>query len=269
MKKLFTILLIGLLLTGCSKPKEAKGASLDAIKEKGTMIVGYTNYPPLGFKDPDGNETGLDLEIAKLVGKKLGVEVKFQYIDWDTKTFELNNKSIDMIWNGFTVTEERKKEVNFGKPYMDNKIVIITLKDTPINTLAELKDKDVAVETQSSGQVALEKNDVFKTIKELQKYTNVDDALLALNSKTADAVVADLTYAQYTELKSPGKYNVSEESLGSEYYAIGFRKDDDDSFRDAVDNAIDELIESKETKALSETWLGKDLIQRPWVIGLL
>lgn len=262
MKKIILVLVLATLLVGCNKPENSK-TSLEEIKDNGVMVVGYTNYPPLGFKDKDGKETGLDLDIAKLVAQKLGVDVVFQYIDWDTKVFELNNKNIDMIWNGFTITEERKQEVNFGKPYMDNQLVIISNKDAPINTLDELVGKDVAVETQSSGQIALEKLDVFSDIKEMQKYTNVADALLALNAKTVDAVIADITFAAYTNTRSPDKYNISQEAIGSEYYGIGFRKNDDDSLKDAIDKAIDELIASKATKAISEKWLNKDLVYRP------
>lgn len=262
MKKVILTLILATLLSGCAKPIQTQ-SSLDYIKDNGVMVVGYTNYPPLGFKDKEGNETGLDLDIAKLVAEKLGVDVKFQYIDWDTKVFELNNKNIDMIWNGFTITKEREDEVNFGKPYMDNQLVIISNPDNPINTIDQLIGKDVAVETQSSGQIALEKLDVFSELKEMQKYTNIADALLALNAKTVDAVIADVTLAAYTDMQSPGKYNISTEAIGSEYYGIGFRKNDDDSFRDAIDKAIDELIESKEAKAISEKWLKKDLIYRP------
>lgn len=263
MKKLFLLLItFMLILTGCSKKSDSK-TSLEKIQDDGVMVVGYTNYPPLGFKDEKGEEVGLDLDLAKEVAKILDVDVKFQYIDWDNKTFELNNQNIDMIWNGFTITEERKKEVTFGESYMDNALVILSRSDDPITTISELEGKDVAVETQSSGQSALEKNDIYDNLKEMQKYTNIQDALLALNAKTVDAVVADVTFAGFTLAKDPDKYVISDENFDSEYYAIGFRKDDDDSFKDAVDAAISQLIESGVAKEISEKWLGKDLIKRP------
>ncbi len=262
MKKTLTILSILFMLSACA-PKTSNTSALQEIKDKNLMVVGYTNYPPLGFKDESGKETGLDLDLALEVSKILGVEVKFQYIDWDNKTFELENKNIDMIWNGFTVTKERENEVNFGKPYMDNQIVILSRADKPIKTIAELENLDIAVETQSSGQAAIEKNDIINKINELQKYTNIQDGLLALNAKTVDAVIADVTYAGYTQNKAPNDYVISSEKFDSEYYAIGFRKKDDDSLRDAIDEAIDTLIENGTTKEISEKWLGKDLIIRP------
>ncbi len=266
MKKLLIILLIALTLAGCT-PKDAdkdkNTSSLQEIKDNRKMIVGFTNYPPLGFKDETGKETGLDLDLAKEVAEIIGVDVEFQYIDWDNKTFELNNKNIDMIWNGFTISEDRKKEVNFSKPYMDNQIVILSRADKPIKKISELEGLDVAVETQSSGQTGLEKSDVFTSIKEMQKYTNIADALLALNAKTVDAVVADITYAGYVLSKNKSDYVISDEKLDSEYYGIGFRKNDDDSLRDAVDAAIDSLIADGTAKDISIKWLRKDLILRP------
>ena len=262
MKKLTILLLITFILTGC-KTSQSDLNSLETIQEKGKMIVGFTHYPPLGFQNETGETVGLDIEIAKEVAKRLGVSVEFQYIDWDNKTFELNNKNIDMIWNGFTVTDEREKEVNFSKPYMDNQIVIISRADTPINTINELKGVDVAVETQSSGQLAIEKNSIIDAIGSLQKYTSISDALLALSAKTVDAIIADITYAGYLQNQNKDAYMISDESFDSEYYAIGFRKEDDDSLRDAIDAIIDDLIEDGTASEISIKWLNKDLITRP------
>lgn len=261
MKKTIIIALVLLALIGCQK-QSSKEMGLDAIKESKVMVVGYTHYPPLGFKDSTGKETGLDLDLAKVVGEKMGVDVKFQYIDWDNKVFELNNGNIDMIWNGFTVTEERAKEVNFGKPYMDNEIIVLSRNDKPISTINELKGLDVAVETQSSGEIALMKNYISKEINEIQKYTSVADALLALNAKTVDAIIVDITFAGYTQKLNPNKYTVSSDSFDSEYYAIGFRKDDDD-LKNEIDNILDSLIKDGTTTSISIDWLGKDVIRRP------
>lgn len=261
MKKILTILIISLTLIGCSKDNNL--SSLETVLEKKSMIVGFTNYPPLGYKDETGEITGLDIEIAKAVAKELGVDVTFQYIDWDNKTFELNNGNIDMIWNGFTITDEREKEVLFSKPYMDNQIVIISLKSNPIDKISDLTDLNVAVETQSSGQLSIEKNDIVNSINELQKYTNVSDAVLALNSGSTDAVIADVTFAGYLQTEHPDMYHVSDEFFESEYYGIGFRIKDDSTLKDEIDRIIDGMIEDGRASEISIKWLGKDLINRP------
>lgn len=260
MKKIQILLLI-LILTACSK-ETSNLTSLQTIQEKKTMVVGFTNYPPLGFKDENQEIVGLDIDIATAVAERLGVSVTFQYIDWDNKMFELNNHNIDMIWNGFTITTEREKEVNFSKPYMHNQIVILSLSTRPISTIKDLKGLDVGVETQSSGQIAIEKHPIIDDINELQKYTNISEALLALNAKTVDAIVVDVTFAGYLSQQNPNQYHVSDASFDSELYAIGFRKDEDDSLKDAIDAIIDELILSKEAQEISEKWLGKDMIKR-------
>lgn len=260
MKKIQILLLI-LILTACSK-ETSNLTSLQTIQEKKTMVVGFTNYPPLGFKDENQEIVGLDIDIATAVAERLGVSVTFQYIDWDNKMFELNNHNIDMIWNGFTITTEREKEVNFSKPYMDNQIVILSLSTRPISTIKDLKGLDVGVETQSSGQIAIEKHPIIDDINEIQKYTNISEALLALNAKTVDAIVVDVTFAGYLSQQNPNQYHVSDASFDSELYGIGFRKDEDDSLKDAIDAIIDELILSKEAQEISEKWLGKDMIKR-------
>lgn len=262
MKKIYSFILIALLLVGCSTTPSST-TSLDAIKNKGELVVGYTNYPPLGYVDKDGSLTGLDVELAQMVGDALDVTVVFQYIDWDTKVFELNNRNIDVIWNGFTITKERQEEVNFSKPYMDNQIVILSRNDNPINTIQELESKRVAVESQSSGQIALEKHTISESISELQKYTNIADGLLALKGKVVDALVVDVTFAGYTQTLNPDTYTISLDKFDSEYYGIGFRKSDDDSLKHEIENIIDTLTTSGKTTELSLKWLGKDLFVKP------
>ena len=135
-KKVFTLgvasVLLAVSMAGCNtSPTEPSSSpssspavdnSLEDIKAKGKMVVGLDDQvPPMGFRDETTNEiVGVDIDLAKAVAEKLGVEVEFKAIDWKTKEAELNSKKIDMIWNGFTITEERLQEMTFSKPYMDN-----------------------------------------------------------------------------------------------------------------------------------------------------
>ena len=266
MKKIGVVILLSLLvLTGCS-PKE---------DTSNTFTVGMEcGYAPYNWTEPsktdsavqiDGGQycDGYDVQIGKIIADKLGKTLVIKKLSWEGLILSLQTGQIDAIIAGMSPTEERKKEVTFGESYMDNALVILSRSDDPITTISELEGKDVAVETQSSGQSALEKNDIYDKLKEMQKYTNIQDALLALNAKTVDAIVADVTFAGFTLAKDPTQYVISDETFDSEYYAIGFRKDDDDSFKDAVDAAISQLIESGVAKEISEKWLGKDLIKRP------
>lgn len=260
MKKLLFILL-AILLVGCqAKVIEDVDNSLNNIIEKGKMIVGFTEYPPMGFKE-NGEVTGFDIDIAKAVGEKLGVEIEFVYIDWDAKVLELEAGNIDMIWNGLTITEDRKKEILFSKPYFNNRIVILTLKDSPINSISDLSDKNVGVELQSSGQSALEASEVFGSINEMIKYTTITEAVLDLKAGGIDAIVADEIFARYAVSKEADAYKIPEDVFNSENYGIGFRLEDV-ALRDKIDEIIDGLAEDGTALEISLKWFGEDLLLR-------
>ena len=260
MKKLLFILL-AILLVGCqAKVVEDVDNSLNNIIEKGKMIVGFTEYPPMGFKE-NGEVTGFDIDIAKAVGEKLGVEIEFVYIDWDAKVLELEAGNIDMIWNGLTITEDRKKEILFSKPYFNNRIVVLTLKDSPINSISDLSDKNVGVELQSSGQSALEASEVFGSINEMIKYTTITEAVLDLKAGGIDAIVADEIFARYAVSKEVDAYKIPEDVFNSENYGIGFRLEDV-ALRDKIDEIIDGLAEDGTALEISLKWFGEDLLLR-------
>lgn len=260
MKKLLFILL-AILLVGCQvKEVEEGDNSLNNIVEKGKMVVGFTEYPPMGFKE-NGEITGFDIDIAKAVGEKLGVEIEFVYIDWDAKVLELDAGNIDMIWNGLTITEDRKKEILFSKPYFNNRIVILTLKDSMINSISDLAEMNVGVELQSSGQSALESSEVFESINEMVKYTTITEAVLDLKAGGIDAIVADEIFARYAVSKEANAYKIPEDVFNSENYGIGFRLEDV-ALRDKIDQIIDELAEDGTALEISLKWFGEDLLLR-------
>lgn len=260
MKK-YLILLILFLLVGCTtQAVEVVDNSLNRIIENNKMVVGFTEYPPMGFKE-NGEITGFDIDIARAVGEKLGVNVEFVYIDWDAKVLELDAGNIDMIWNGLTITADREKEILFSKPYFNNRIVILTLADSKINSISDLQDKNVGVELQSSGQSALEKSDVFVSIKEMVKYTTITEAVLDLKAGGIDAIVADEIFARYAISKDAGAYKIPEDVFNSENYGIGFRLEDV-ALRDKIDQIIDELAEDGTALEISLKWFGEDLLLR-------
>lgn len=260
MKK-YLIMLILFLLVGCTtQAVEDVDNSLNRIIENNKMVVGFTEYPPMGFKE-NGEITGFDIDIARAVGEKLGVDVEFVYIDWDAKVLELDAGNIDMIWNGLTIIADREKEILFSKPYFNNRIVILTLTDSKINSISDLQDKNVGVELQSSGQSALEKSDVFVSIKEMVKYTTITEAVLDLKAGGIDAIVADEIFARYAISKDAGAYKIPEDVFNSENYGIGFRLEDV-ALRDKIDQIIDELAEDGTALEISLKWFGEDLLLR-------
>ena len=259
MKKLILFIAV-MMLVACTQAPVEGDLSLKTIEDNGKMIVGFTEYPPMGFKE-NGEITGFDIDIAKEVAERLGVEAEFVYIDWDAKVLELNGKNIDMIWNGLTITADREKEILFSKPYFDNRIVIISLNGSGIDQIADLSDMKVGVELQSSGQAAVEGNDVFASIDELVKYTTITEAILDLKAGGIDAIVADEIFARYAVSKEADQYQVASEVFNSENYGIGFRLEDV-ALRDKVDAIIDEMAADGTAAEISMKWFGEDLLKR-------
>ena len=96
------------------------------IKDKGTLVIGITEFEPMDYQDADGNWIGFDADMAKLVAEKLGVEVQFVVIDWDNKIMELDSKNVDVLWNGMTLTDEVKNSMECTNPYFNNAQVVVT-----------------------------------------------------------------------------------------------------------------------------------------------
>ena len=115
-----------LCFVGCGK-KDA--TDLDYVKEKGTLLVGITEFEPMDYKAEDGSWIGFDADMAKAFAESLGVKAEFVIIDWDNKILELNNKSIDCVWNGMTLTDEVKSSMECSTPYCNNAQVVIVPAD--------------------------------------------------------------------------------------------------------------------------------------------
>lgn len=258
LKKGLIIATIGTLaisLVGCGSKEKTN------TMDKDTLVLGFDDtFVPMGFKGDDGNYTGFDIELAEEISKKLGKKIEYQPIDWTMKESELKNGNIDFIWNGFSITDERKKELDFTKPYLKNKQIIITLKDSDIKTKKDLNGKVVAAQDQSSAVDAI--SDYKDNFKELVTFSTNDEALRDLEAGRCDAVVADEVLSKYyINLKGADNYKVLEDNFGEEEYAVGVRKGDKELV-DAWNKAYDELVEDKTASELSKKWFGDDIIEK-------
>lgn len=232
--------------------------SLQEVLDKGTFVLGLdATFAPMGFVDDQGNIVGFDIDLAKEVCDRLGVELVLQPIDWDAKILELNSKNIDAIWNGFTVTEDRRQEVSFSLPYLNNRQIVLTL-DPQLDTLAELAGKSIGVQLQSSGQTALESSDIFDEIGEEVKFDTYDLAIADLQSGRIDAIVIDEIMGRYVNEEMGSPFTILTEDLGDEEYAIGFRLNDL-----ALTEKFNEILEAMKTDGtggdISEAWFGEDI----------
>ena len=254
MKKLVAALLVlfvaGMLVAGCG------GA------DKKKIVVGLDdNFPPMGFRDEKNNIVGFDVDMAKEAGKRLGMEVEFKPIDWNSKEAELSGKRVDVLWNGLTITEKRKENILFSKPYMENRQIIVVLANSPIKTKADLAGKVVGTQDGNSGVEAIEKEvAVLKSFKEFKKYPDYVAAFMDLKAGRLDALVVDEIVGRYFMAKKAGEYAVLQDNFGSEEYGIGLRKDDKELLA-KLQKVMDEMKKDGTAAKISQQWFGADIVK--------
>ncbi|MEA5002861.1 MAG: amino acid ABC transporter substrate-binding protein [Christensenella sp.] len=243
-----------------SQGAAASDDSLQKIKDKGEFIMGMDiSFPPMGFKDESGELTGFDVDMAKAVAEHMGLKVNLQAIDWNSKEMELSTGNIDVIWNGYTITDERKEKVLMSEPYMGNAQVIVVKAGSDIKSLADVAGKRVGVQDGSSAQEAVEANEEFAaSIGEMIKFKDNVMALMDLSNGQVDAVAVDSVVADYYSSKQEGAYTILDETLAPEEYGIGFRKGDQ-SFHDAVMEALKQMKEDGTAAEISNKWFGRDV----------
>ena len=266
MKKIAALLMATLMLalafTGCAKPAEAdtpvtedvtpeleaapavEDSDLAYIVGNGKMVIGITEYAPMNYYDDAGKLIGFDTEFAEAVCAKLGVAPEFVVINWDTKEMELEAKNIDCIWNGFTITEERKEALEFTEPYVKNMQVVVIKADnaaTYVDT-ASLSGANLVAEMGSTGESSIADDENLSQANYVG-VSKMADALLEVKAGTADAAVIDYVMAKamvgegtdYADLMI-----MDGVELAYEEYGVGFRKGSDAAA--AVNEATAALI---------------------------
>lgn len=272
MKKLFTILTVAvasLVLVACSS---SKGGNKDTAKDnwdtyqsKKSITIGFDNtFVPMGFEDKSGKNVGFDIDLANAVFKKYGITVKWQPINWDLKETELNNGNIDMIWNGYTMTPERRQKVAFTKPYMKNGQVLLSKKSANITSFAAMKGKVLGAQSGSSGYEAFTANP--KVLKDLVKggdatqYETFTQAFIDLKNDRIDGLLIDRVYANYY-LQQEGeldKYNLITGDFKNEDFAVGARQADKTLIK-KVNDALVSLHKDGTFQKISNKWFGEDV----------
>jgi polar amino acid transport system substrate-binding protein len=208
-----------------SQGSDAQVKDLDQIKKNGKLVIGITDFEPMDYKDDNGEWIGFDADLAKKVGEDLGVDVEFQEIDWDNKILELDNGSIDCVWNGMTLTDEVKKSMAVTQPYCNNAQVVIVPKDKAdqYKDLDSIKDLTFAVESGSAGEEAATENDLNYTAVTAQS-----DTLLEVKSGSSDAAIIDLLMASAMTGEGTSYSDLTHTiELTTEEYGVGCRKGSD------------------------------------------
>ena len=260
------VVALGLVsLTACSSSSNTKTDNWDTYQSKKTITIGFDNtFVPMGYENEKGKNVGFDIDLANAVFKQYGITVKWQPINWDLKETELTNGKIDMIWNGYSVTDERLKKVSFTIPYMKNDQVLVTKKSSGITSFEGMKGKTLGAQAGSSGYAAF--NDQPKVLKNLVKgndatqYETFTQALIDLKNDRIDGLLIDRVYANYY-LKQEGEldnYNIITGSFESEDFAAGARKADKTLIK-KVNAALRKLYQSGDFQKISNKWFGEDV----------
>ena len=200
-------------------------SDMEYVLEKGTLVVGITNFEPMDYMDDSGNWIGFDADLANAFAESLGIEAEVVEINWDNKVLELDSNGIDCVWNGMTLTDEVTSAMECTEPYLMNAQVVVVPADVAddYQDVESLSDLSFAVEAGSAGEAEVSALGLNYTPVEAQS-----DALLEVASGTSDAAVIDLLMAAAMVGEGTGYENLTYTvSLNSEEYGVGFRKGSD------------------------------------------
>lgn len=264
MKRIIAFILAALMcaaaFTACAKkPKE----DFEYIKDKGEMIIGITLFAPMNYKDDGGELIGFETEFAEAVCEKLGLTPKFQVINWTAKETELSAKSIDCVWNGMTIDEERASNMDISVPYLMNKQVMV-VKAENVEKYSDLKNiagASVVAEKKSAGETVAQTDEAFKDAN----YTAVDTqakVLMEIAAGTADIGVIDyvMTIGSIGEgTDYAGLAVVEAVDFAEEEYGIAFRKNSPETL-EKVNKAIQDLADEGTLKEIAGKYKLEDLL---------
>ena len=235
---------------------EAAESDWAGIEAEGKMVIGYTVYDPMNYFDADGNFVGFDTEYAEAVCDYLGIEADFVEIEWATKEVELAAGNIDAIWNGLTVTEDRKANMLFTETYMENKqvIVISEANADKYKSTADLSSATRAAEAGSTGEETIMSNEDLASCN-FVGVTKMSDALLEVKAGTSDAAVVDFTTADARVGEGPDYSDlmvIDGVDLAIEDYAVGCRLGSD--LAEKINEATAALYEDGTMATLAEKY---------------
>lgn len=272
MKKTVSVVLALIVALGCvlgfaacSKDDATEKTDAQYIKDKGTLVVGYTEFAPMNYKNDNGELIGFETDFAKAVAAELGLEVKFQLIEWASKETELKSKNIDCIWNGMTIDDERLQTMSISTPYMSNKQVLVVKADKADAykglTVLPAGTKVVAEQKSAGETVITETNKDFFADVEYTALTDQAATLMNVMSGAADCAVVDYVLSigmigegtDYSELVV-----VDDISFADEQYGIAFRKDSD--FTAEVNAVITKLVGNGKLNEIAAEYKLADLL---------
>lgn len=260
MKKLFALMLTVTMLFTCAALAEDTG--LADVMAKGQLIMGFDEaYPPMGFVDENGEHVGFDIDLAKEVAKRMGVELVLQPISWDAKELELNGGNIDCIWSGLTITPERKEQMLFTMPYLANEQIMVVMADSGIASVADVAGKVLGTQAGSASVDVLEANpDIKDSLAEIALSDDFVAALMDLKLGGIDVLLIDSVVGNYyiAQQDDPSAFTVLPEVLQAEEYGIAVRKDEV-TLADAINAQLIAIQEDGTLDTIRTGWFANDV----------
>ena len=261
MKK-WIIAIIGVLvltLTGCAKSNNAD--TWQTIEKNKQVVIGLDDsFVPMGFEKKNGQLTGYDIDLARAVFKEYGIKVSFQTIDWSMNVTELRNGTIDLIWNGYSITPERKKKVAFSRPYLRNRQVLVVKKNSSIDNFAQMKKYELGMQTGSTAEQWYETKQNVLHAKKTILYDTISNSFLDLNSGRIQGILLDEVYADYyiAHMAKSSEYKVIQnDRVPMDLFAVGMRKDDK-TLQKKLNEGLARLQKNGKLRQINEKWFGKD-----------
>lgn len=252
------IAIVAVVFATKTKTKET-GDSLSRILNKNTFILGLDDsFPPMGYRNENNEIVGFDIDVAKEVCKRLGVQLVIQPISWNAKEQELNSYNIDCIWNGMSINEKRKEVMSLSDSYMTNRMIFVVKNESNIQKLEDLTGKSIGVQSGSSAEETLEASKVYSQANQIISYADNITAFMDMETNQTEAVFVDEVLANYYIASNNKNYRILDEALDEEQYAIGFRKQDTE-----LCNKVNEILKEMKTDGtlakISTKWFGKDV----------
>ena len=261
MKK-WIIAIIGVLvltLTGCAKSNNAD--TWQTMEKNKQVVIGLDDsFVPMGFEKKNGQLTGYDIDLARAVFKEYGIKVSFQTIDWSMNVTELRNGTIDLIWNGYSITPERKKKVAFSRPYLRNRQVLVVKKNSGIDNFAQMKKYELGMQTGSTAEQWYETKQNVLHAKKTILYDTISNSFLDLNSGRIQGILLDEVYADYyiAHMAKSSEYKVIQnDRVPMDLFAVGMRKDDK-TLQKKLNEGLARLQKNGKLRQINKKWFGKD-----------
>lgn len=254
---MLSVIMVFTIFTGCGTSAGEQDNSLNRVKDGDKLTIGLDDsYPPMEFRDNKNKLVGFDIDLGNALAKKLGVKLNIVVTDFNGIVLALQSGKFDVILASMSMTEERKKQIDFVGPYIDGGQIIVTKAgNNSIKTKNDLKGKVVGVQLGSTGEQAAGK---VSGIKEIKKYDKITEAFHEVNIGRIDALVCDAQVGQYYVSKDKSNYTILKDRLTKEPIAIGIKKKDK-KLEEALNKALEDLKKDGTMSKLSTKWFGYDM----------